>query len=155
MPRGDLAGVLERIDWPAGALCWARWPLAARLGDPSDMPGKLGDSTQGRIFWEEGELRWQRLREGVRLVYLGEGELPLDGFESRQLEMEASRDLDLVLENRHVWDEAALPSAGPGRLLCVQVREYRSAELGEFSRFVGLAARNPADLEPSGEVPHA
>jgi hypothetical protein len=49
-------------------------------------PSFLETTEQGRIFSAEGELKWRRINDRLRVVYLGEGP-PLEELEDRSSEL--------------------------------------------------------------------
>lgn len=151
VPHVDLDRALGALSWPEGAYCWVRWTMGARLSRPDRLDRNLGESLQGRFFGEGGEIRWQRLSEATRIVFLGEDAPALDGFEQADFDLDVVGERDLVLAHEESWDEGALPNWKKGQIAVMRRREYRSASQGHFARFLGVAVREEKALAAKGE----
>lgn len=161
----QFASLWSSLRSPSGAYIWLQWsrptPLpswdkSAFLGPLSAFldthqrghqgPNPLGSSSQGRIFWLDGELRWRGLHlpesgQTYRLVYLGEDKPPLDGLEdcSTALEEISAPQTSpwIDLQGGHLFDEKP---TNPHERLAIQLAQYHNAKgVVAFERFKTLA----------------
>lgn len=107
--------VIKEYSIPAHALLMAFSPAEARFDTYRYDKGFLAATEQGRIFWPEGELKWRRLADLMRVVYLG-NMLPPPGLIdfSSELEGLASGMSDVILwgartDIRNEWIEQQVP----------------------------------------------
>lgn len=137
--------------WPTDSILMAFSPAEARLQQFTSPDGSfLSRTDQGRIFSPEGELRWRRLSDEMRTVYLGDsppGGLPdcsaeLDGLAPaiRQLLLWGVR-----TETDNEWLEQQVPHRfvypvesarfARGRV-ALKVEDWKdSARISRFSRY--------------------
>jgi|GEM_PF-947864 len=69
-----LAGLIADASWPDEALILAFTPARWEFCLLKNAGIDLGTTTEGRIFSAAGELRWRRIGDDYRAVYLGDGE---------------------------------------------------------------------------------
>jgi hypothetical protein len=137
---------LAALPLPPDAFFFARWPFEARLGSLRAPRGALAEAPQGRVFWAGGELRWQRLERGVRLVYVGEDAFDAPGLPVTVVERVQTVERELLVQGERVIDIGQLPGCGPDQVLAIVRREYATAEHGRFERFAGVVARRCDEL---------
>lgn len=147
----DFARLAQGHAWPKGSILMAFSPAEVRLQRFTDPDEKFMSQTdQGRIFSPEGELRWRRMDDAMRTVYLGDsppGGLPdcsseLDGLAPtiRQLLLWGVR-----TETGNEWLEQQVPhrfaypveSAGfPRGRVALKVEDWKdTARIPRFSRY--------------------
>ena len=133
--------------WPNNAYCWVRWQSKALLGCPDHSPLPIEQSLKGQIFWRDGEVKWMRLEDGYRVVYIGESPIAFGSLMASPIETKAeTTDTTLVLHGGHVFDFAHIPRVSEDEVLCVMRREYSTVERGTFERFFDLAAVDERDF---------
>lgn len=157
LDAASFSAVLNQGGWPDHAFCWVRWQDAALLGTPSKAPRPLNESTSGRVFWEHGELSWNRTHNHYLVVYLGE-----DDWNSPPMEFHT---MDLVhgephiehvrIHGLHVFDMEALPTCGAGQHLAITRKHYHCRIHGPFTRFSSVRALHIRDFEPAKGGDHA
>ncbi|WP_028324732.1 type III-D CRISPR-associated protein Csx19 [Desulfatirhabdium butyrativorans] len=100
LPR-DMAGdVIAAHPFPDDAILMVFTPVEANMEPYRSDPALFGRSEEGRVFSREGELRWRRIDDFVRMVYLGE-RMPEDGrWTDASAQLEGLRP---VLSNVLLW----------------------------------------------------
>lgn len=126
--------------FPEDAILMAFSPAEARFVPFAFDESFLAGTDQGRIFSPRGELKWRRVGDKMRAVYLGDE--PFDGLEDHSGEMKelALRQSEFILwrigMNRETeWIYKKFPSRKAGLV----VEEWvDSAGLPRFSRYHSL-----------------
>jgi hypothetical protein len=142
LPRDALGEVLGKIAVPETAWAWVRWSEGARLAPYAPGSRELLASHTGRVFWPEAELRWQVLECGVRMVYLGDVALALEGFAQETVESERSN-VSLLLQDVAVIETAAMPALHGDERWALCSLSYQTVERGTFERFAGVTTISP------------
>lgn len=64
--------------WPEKSILMAFYPDSFKFKTIGSDNVLSSDTEEGRIFWPEGELRWRKIEQGMRVVYIGDDTPPLD-----------------------------------------------------------------------------
>ncbi len=140
----DVSAVLEGVSWPADAWSWTRGLEGVRLGTALAAK-ELAKAPQGRVFWPKGEVKWQALENGVRVVYLGEAKLAEGRFSMKEFASGTAEDRRFKLHGEAVAE--GLREADDGAVIVVEVREYRFEGYGRFERLVRISADSPQSFD--------
>ncbi|MDM8537376.1 CRISPR-associated protein Csx19 [Desulfobacterales bacterium HSG17] len=73
--------------WPETSLLMAFSPDSFKFETLDSDKIIPADTEEGRIFWPEGELKWRKMEQGMRVVYLGDNTPPL-GLDNYSSEMD-------------------------------------------------------------------
>lgn len=149
-------GLVNR-NWPEHTLIMAFSPAEFKFGPFRFDKNFLAGTDQGRIFSEQGELKWRRVNGGMRVVYLGEDNPPdLPGLEDESVELdplEKDDDFETLMlwrirtDTGEDWEEGQTQQYGypvtaaahSGKQLGLLVENRRDASgLSVFSRYVGV-----------------
>ncbi len=137
------------------SLSWVRWLTAAQLGRSEKFLQPIQYSLSGRIFWPQGEVRWQRLEQTIRLVYISDNP-PLRQNESIQCFSlkKAHIDMFYLLDLPPIKgvDFSALPQLKRNEKWMLRLRQYETQDKGSFNRFCSIEAKVPCDLRQSNPV---
>ncbi len=87
LPVDDFIDLIKRFSPPADAWLMAFSPASAVFEFFSMDEPFLRETDQGRIFSGDGELKWRRIGDHYRVVYLGEG-APPDGLDDQSPELD-------------------------------------------------------------------
>ncbi|MGA2404153.1 MAG: CRISPR-associated protein Csx19 [Syntrophobacteraceae bacterium] len=155
----DVEGFLEIVEstsWPADSILMGFSPAEARFEffRPKECRSFLCSSDQGRIFSPKGELKWRRVDDKLRVVYLGSPPAPgeLSDY-SDELKPLRPTDSELMLWGERTdlqdeWIEQQVPHrfAYPigtktiprGRAVLTVETWLNKAKIPQFSRYLGL-----------------
>ncbi len=87
LPVDDFIDLIKRYSPPENAWLMAFSPSTAKFCFFEIDEPFLRETDQGRVFSGEGELKWRRLGQTFRVVYLGQG-APPDGLNDESHEIE-------------------------------------------------------------------
>ncbi|MCP5109095.1 MAG: hypothetical protein GY950_37280 [bacterium] len=150
-PPGDFLAVLKQFQLAAESLLLAFSPAEFKFERFVLNESFLAAADQGRIFSPEGELKWRRVGNNMRLVYLG-NPVHAEGFTdySAQLEPLKPDQYELILwgirtDTKNEWIEQQVPHRfdypvtgkpiSRGRVALVVERWLDSGGLPRFSRY--------------------
>lgn len=71
LTSADFLSIIESHAWPEDALLMAFTPTMSRFERLVFDRAFLSQTEEGRVFWPAGELKWRRIQELLRVVYLG------------------------------------------------------------------------------------
>lgn len=154
LERETFSSLIRGTVWPEEALVVAFSPARAVFDDHEGQREFAASSEQGRVFCDTGELKWRRVGELYRVVYLG-AEPRVQGLDdhSRHLEgLRTEREALLLWGVRtdleHEWIEQQVPqrfrypikggSEPRGRVAIVVERWVEQSGLPRFSRYCGI-----------------
>lgn len=147
-----LPSLVDELAPPDGAFWWLRSRTQARLTAAHPTSERLLEASEGRVFWESGELCWKTLREGLRVVWSGENPSGVSKMTNTSLPLTtAPQERVSPLDHLHVMELESLPSMKDGQILCVKEREYVTRDKGAFGRFVSVESRHPKEWPSDGE----
>jgi len=112
------------------------------------------DTEEGRIFWPEGELRWRRMEQEMRVVYLGD-DTPPSGLDNYSLEMDGLHQEDgkfilwgIRTDTDNEWIEQQVPhrfvypvpenKISRGRVKLIVEKWVDNSGFARFSRYHSL-----------------
>ena len=143
--QAEFEDKLKILPMNQDSYCWIKWQLSAYLGHLDHCPPNRNTSLSGRIFGRSGEIKWQVLSDGIRLVYTGETKPPFDSSEplKRLTTLYDHDDLKMRLDHFHLVHESLFKKIGENQTLFIVEPEY-STELGDFSRLVDIKIDSPS-----------
>ena len=153
IPR-DFISFMKKCNLQEDALMMAFSPAEAFFAKVKMDETFLQSTDQGRIFWPGGEIKWRRLDEQIRVVYLGT-EGPPAGLDDHSHEVSGMirRTNELILwgvrsDKKSEWIEQQVPQrfdypiAGEkhsrGRVAIVVENWLNESEITYFSRYHSL-----------------
>lgn len=147
------AELLSRIrehPWPEDALLMAFTPFRFSFAEYAFDENLFSEADQARIFSPKGELRWRRIGEKLRAVYMGEDSFAgLQDFSAYLGELEREQE-ELILwgrrlDTQNTWIEQQVPQhfqyplpkkgISLGRAALVVEHWMDAAGLPRFSRY--------------------
>lgn len=146
LPPNDFLRLLESHPWAQDALLMTFTAIEARFSRFAFDSTFLSQTEQGRIFCPLGELRWRRVEQYFRVVYLGEPPVP-------ENLSDASHELEGLSQDRRqflLWGERT-DTANEWLEQQVPQRFSYPIETAEFSR--GRVALIVEDWADRGGIP--
>lgn len=150
----EFLSLVERHSWPDGAILMAFTVREARLSSFVYDASLLAETEEGRVFSPDGELKWRRIDQKFRVVYLGAHPGPA-GLEDCSLELQGltSDQRQYFLwgvrtDTQNEWLEQQVPQRfsypistgqfGRGRVALVVEEWNDAAGIPRFCRFHSL-----------------
>ncbi len=151
IPCGDFPALVKQFQLAAESLLLAFSPAEFKFEPFALNQSFLAVTDQGRIFSSEGELKWRRVGNHMRLVYLG-NPVQVEGFTDDSAELESLKpdQYDLILwgirtDTKNEWIEQQVPHRfdypvtgepiSRGRVALVVEQWLDTGGLPRFSRY--------------------
>ncbi len=138
----DFIEIVRKASFPEDSLLMTFSPAQAYFVPFRFDESYLTGTDQGRIFSPEGELKWRRIGDKMRVVYLGDK--PPDGLEDHSTEMSRLKSEQscfilwrIGIAKKAAWIYKQFPE---GQVSLVVEKWLDSSGLARFSRYHGLKA---------------